>query len=183
MSRRKVTVMREANGRPQRVPQLPAPSEIRRLRDAALSGLRDPIWGTELGRLYLVGKINSVMYAAGKRWGEMAVQYSQALCSPAPDPRAICLERMGGSVVDPDSPDGRREAKRHQRAVESFMDARAALKTASLGSERLVRSLCERDEMVHGHENLIVLSVGLLALAGFWGLTGTGKSASDRHTS
>lgn len=102
MSRRKAIAKREPNGRIQRDPPLPPPSEVRRLRDAALSGMRDPTWGTELGRLYLVGKITATMFAAGKRWGELASQYSQALCSPAPDPKAICLERMGGSPIDPD---------------------------------------------------------------------------------
>ena len=79
MSRRKSLALREPNGRPQRPPELPPPSEVRRLRDAALSGMRDSTWGTELGRLYLVGKITATMFAAGKRWGELAVMYSQAL--------------------------------------------------------------------------------------------------------
>jgi hypothetical protein len=181
MSRRKLMVKRESNGRIQREPQLPPASEVRRLRDAAMSGLRDPVWGTELGRLYLVGKISAGMYAAGKRWAELAVKYSQALCSPSPDPRAICLDRMGGSITDPDSAEGRREVRRHERAVASFLDAHVALKAVSGPAERTVRSLCERGEMLVGHASLMDLSQGLVALAGFWGLTDSSKSMSDRQ--
>lgn len=182
MSRRKALARREPNGRIQRDPPLPPPSEVRRLRDAALSGMRDPTWGTELGRLYLVGKITATMYAAGKRWGEMASLYSQALQSPCPDPKAICFDRSGGTSPDPDSHEGRREARRHERAVTSFIDAHAALKTHSAGSEIVVRSMCERNEMLPGHESLLRLTGGLSVLAGFWGLTDSRKSMSDRHS-
>lgn len=188
MSRRKAMAKREPNGRIQRDPPLPPPSEIRRLRDAALSGMRDPTWGTELGRLYLVGKISAPMYAAGKRWGEMVSKYGAALLSPAPDPKAMSLDSMGGSSVDPDSHEGRKEARRHARAVESFIDARAALKATktpgitSTAMESVVRSVCERNEMLPGHWGLLALSGGLSTLAGFWGLTDSRKSMSDRQS-
>ena len=171
MSRRKHMAQREPNGRAQREPQAPAASEVRRLRDAALSGMRDPLWGTEIGRLYLASKITSTMFAAGKRWAELATQYSQALCSPAPDPKAISLERTGAQYIDPDSAEGRREARRHARAVQSFLDAHAALMTdAGPAAERAVRTTCERGEMITGHADLIALSTGLSRLAEFWGL-------------
>lgn len=182
MTRRKTMAQREPNGRPQRDPQLPPPSEVRRLRDAALAGMRDPLWGTELGRLYLVGKITSAMYAAGKRWSELSTKYSRALCSPCPDPKAVCFDRSGGESPDPDSYEGRKEARRHERAVTSFIDAHAALKSTSMAAERVVRSMCERNEILLGHESLMALSTGLSTLAGFWGLTDSRKSTSDRHS-
>lgn len=181
VGRRKSMAIREPNGRIQREAQLPPPSEVRRLRDAALSGMRDPTWGTELGRLYLAGKITAIMYAAGKKWGELSSLYSQALQSPCPDPKAICLDRSGGERSDPDSYEGRKEARRHERAVTSFIDAHAALKTASAAAERIVRSICERDQTILGHENLILLNRGLNALSSFWGLTDSRKSMSDRR--
>ncbi len=181
MTRRKTMAQREPNGRVQRVPEH-SPSEVRRLRDAALSGMRDPLWGTELGRLYLVGKITTPMYAAGKRWSELSVKYSQALCSPSPDPKAVCFDRSGGESPDPDSYEGRKEARRHERAVASYIDAHAALKTASVTAERIVRSMCERNEMLVGHASLLALLTGLSTLAGFWGLTDSRKSPSDRHS-
>lgn len=174
MSRRKSMVQREPNGRAQREPQLPAPSEVRRLRDAALAGMRDPLWGTEIGRLFLAGKITSTMFAAGKRWAELASQYSQALCSPSPDPKAISLDRTGGHSHDPDSAEGRKEARRHARAVQSFIDAYAAMKTTNLLDPdrvvRVVRATCERGEMPTGHSELLALTGGLRRLASFWGL-------------
>lgn len=176
MSRRKVLAVRESNGRIQREQQLPAPAEVRRLRDAALAGMRDPMWGTELGRLCLVGKINSAMFAAGKQWGEYAARYSQALCSPSPDPKAVNWDRGGGEAPDPDSFEGRKEARRHARAVQSFIDASVALKDVGNRAERAVRAVCERDQILFGHENLMALTVGLSALSGFWGLTDSRKS-------
>jgi len=178
VGRRKSLAQREPNGRVQRGPVVPeySPSEVRRLRDAALTGMRDPLWGTELGRLYLVGKITSAMYAAGKRWGELSAMYTSALCSPSPDPKAVCFDRAGGESPDPDSYEGRKQVRRHQRAVASFIDAHVALKTASLAAERIVRSMCERDEILIGHEALISLSSGLTTLAHFWGLTDSRKS-------
>lgn len=180
MARRKVLAQREPNGRIQREPILAA-SQVRRLRDAALSGMRDPLWGTEIGRLFLAGKITDSMFAAGKRWGEQATLYSQAMCSPSPDPKAVCFDRSGGEAPDPDSHEGRREARRHQRAVDSFTDAWVALKTYGMVSERIVRLVCERGQMLAGHQELIALSGGLSTLAGFWGLTDSRKSPSDRH--
>lgn len=170
MSRRKHLARREPNGRAQREPQATAPSEIKRLRDAALAGMRDPLWGTEIGRLYLAGKITATMFAAGKRWAELATKYSQALCSPSPDPRAISLDRAGSHHVDPDSPEGRREARRHVRAVASFIDAHAALRTHSTAADRAVRATCERNDTISGHAELLALSGGLSRLAAFWGL-------------
>ncbi len=170
MSRRKSMAQREPNGRIQRV-QLPPASEVRRLRDAALSGMRDPLWGTELGRLHLGGKITAAMLAAGRQWGESASKYHQALQSPSPDPKAINFNRgAGGEAIDPDSPEGRKEARRHARAVQSFIDAHVALTTTSAASERVVRLVCERNEMLTGHEGLIALTNGLSTLADFWGM-------------
>ena len=55
------------------------PAQVRRLRDAAMAGLRDPEWGTELGRLYLEGTITAAMYAAGKDWREKAAKFVGSL--------------------------------------------------------------------------------------------------------
>jgi hypothetical protein len=175
MSRRKSLAEREPNGRIQRVAAFPV-SEVRRLRDAAMSGMRDPMWGTELGRLHLSNKITAAQFAAGKQWAEYASKYHQALCSPSPDPKAISLESMKGEALDPESSEGRKEARRHERAVASLVDAMGALKTTLGASERILRAICERNEMVVGHYELLSLVCGLNALANFWGLTPTRKS-------
>ncbi len=175
MARRKTMAQREPNGRVQRVQQLGA-GEIRRLRDAAMSGLRDPMWGTELGRLHLTGKITTVQFAAGRQWCEYAARYQQALCCPSPDPKAVAWESLKSEGADPDSPEGRKEARRHVRSVASYQDAHVALKSSLGVSVRILQQVCERDEMLTGHMELQSLICGLDALAGFWGLTDGRKS-------
>jgi hypothetical protein len=49
-SRRKSLARREPNGRVQCQEPDISPGEVRRLRDAALRGLRDAEWASELGR-------------------------------------------------------------------------------------------------------------------------------------
>jgi hypothetical protein len=177
MSRRKNTAAREPSGKVQRQPQQPSPLEAKRLRDAALAGMRDPLWGTELGRLHLTGKIDFLQLSAGRQWAEYAARYSQALCSPPPDPKAIAIGVSGGrSDIDPDSYEGRREVRRHVRAVQSFIDAAAALKVDTASSFAIVRTVCERNATIAGHQELIRLVSGLQALVHSWGLTEAGKS-------
>jgi hypothetical protein len=143
--------------------------------------MRDPLWGTEIGRLHLAGKVTHVMLAAGKQWAEYATRYSQALCSPSPDPRAIAIGTASGrSDIDPDSYEGRREVRRHIRAVQSFVDAAAALTAQSAASVGVVRSVCERNEVLSGHYDLMRLCSGLQVLADFWGLTNVRKSSHVR---
>ena len=79
MPPRKPLARREPNGRPRRHRDSgPSPTEISRLRDAALAGMKDPIWGTQLGILHLSGKLTNSQLAAGKRWAELARDYSTA---------------------------------------------------------------------------------------------------------
>lgn len=181
MTRRKTMAQREPNGRVQRVAEFSV-SETRRLRNAAMVGLRDAVWGTELGRLHLTGRINTAQFAAGRKWAECATVYYQALNGPAPDPKAIAYEIVKGEAIDPDSREGRKEARRHERAVASMIDARAAVKSTPGASERILRHICERNEMVVGHHEVMSLACALDSLASFWGLTDSRKSLSDRHS-
>jgi hypothetical protein len=61
MSRRKHLAARGATGRilSRRDPELLGPNEVRRLVDAAATGLRDSVWCSVLGRMHLTGKITS----------------------------------------------------------------------------------------------------------------------------
>jgi hypothetical protein len=167
MSRRKSLVARQPNGQPRRQPQGPSPTEIVRLRDAALAGLRDPIWGTTLGRLYLAGKLTSSQFAAGRRWAELVKVYASACLSPRP-PRSAKLERGDGMAVDPDSAVGRREARRHVQAVESYIAASEILKHAGETPRRAVTDVVERDLYPVGQFQMAALHVGLSALATLW---------------
>ncbi len=140
------------------------PAQVRRLRDAAMRGLRDPEWGTELGRMFLEGKITGAMYAAGKDWREKAAKYANAI--GAFPVRSAALERgIQALPADPDSPEGQECAKREANAMERFFEAHAKLLSAGKMAETCVRRLCEHNEGPCGTAELIALCNGLSALA------------------
>lgn len=171
--------VREPNGRISRAlneREFP-PAQVKRLRDAAMSGLRDPEWGTEMGRLYLEGKISAEMYAAGKWWRDLASRYKSAIGAPPPNPKAIMFEMgRGSSPVDPDSAAGKEEAQKDTKAVATFLEAHAALLGAGMLSERLVRRLCEQDESPVGENERESVRRGLMWIAQHRGLTPDSKS-------
>lgn len=167
---------REPNGRHQRE-KSPAPTQVKRLRDAALAGMTQPEWGTELGRLFLNDVITDAMYAAGKRWREWAATFHKAI-GVFPVRSASPQTGRAGSPPDPDSPEGQKIARRESDAAERFFAAHAALTAAGAREERIVRALCERNEAPCGFEELMRLRKGLLALVSHWDLTSTGKSVS-----
>jgi hypothetical protein len=137
---------------------------VKRLRDAAMAGLRDPEWGTELGRLYLEGTITASMYAAGKAWREKAARYVHSLGHfPV---RTILVEADRGSLPpDPDTDEGRKQARREADAMERFFEAHHVLLSAGKLAEATVRRLCEHNEGPCGMAELIALRNGLSALA------------------
>jgi len=165
MTRRKNLVHRQPNGQPRRTAQLPPPSEVSRLRDAALAGMRDSVWGTSLGRLFLAGDITATQFSAGKRWAELSAKYSVACGGPKPA-RSAALDPDGGSPADPDSLQGRREARRARQTVESYLTASKVLKGMGAATEAAVRDVCDRDLHPVG---VIHLRGGLSALAALWG--------------
>jgi hypothetical protein len=145
MSKRKNLKVRTASGqlsRAGRVREFP-PAQVKRLRDAAMAGLRDPEWGTELGRLYLEGTITASMYAAGKDWREKAARYVSSLGHfPV---RSLLIEGRGGSMPpDPDTPEGQKRARREADAMERFFEAHHVLLSAGKLAESAVRRLCEQ---------------------------------------
>lgn len=168
---------REPNGRRQRERET-APTQVKRLRDAALLGMKDPEWGTELGRLFLNNAITPAMYAAGKRWREQVAIYHSAIGVFPVRTAGVEIGR-GGSPVDPDSPDGRKIAQREADGAERFFAAHAALMATDAMSERAVRNICEHNIMVEGFDELMKLRKGLLALVAHWDLTNGGKSPQN----
>ena len=171
-TRRKTTVPREPNGRQQREREFP-PTQVKRLRDAAMSGLRNEEWGTELGRLYLETRITAEMYAAGKRWSETAAWYHQAI-GAKPLRGAQVEVGVGSQPADPDSSEGQKQVVREAERAERFFEAHAVLLGVP-GAERTVRALCEQDEGPCGFAELLATRNGLFALADYWGLTGRNK--------
>lgn len=178
-SPRAMKMTREPNGRPQRSPKEFPPAQVRRLRDAAMTGLRDPEWGTELGRLFLTEAITSAMYAAGKRWREDADQYRGAIdVRPLKSPS---VERgIMGTEPDTDSPEGQKVAKRHRDSMEKFYAAHAALIGAGMMAESLVRRVCEDDKSAGSYIERNALRFGLSTLADHYQLTIQRKSQNVR---
>lgn len=181
MRKARVVKSREPNGRIQRERE-PAPTAVRRLMDAGLIDVRHAEWGTELGRLLLVRSITETMYAAGKRWAEMASKYQKSIgVFPV---RTTSVETgRAGSPPDPDTSEGQRIARREANQAEDFFAADATLVQAGPRIRIVVRRACEDNEMPCGVDELILLRAGLLRLASHWGLTNASKSGvmSDRH--
>ena len=177
--------IREPSGRLSRsmpgVTKACSPAEVRRLRDAALAGMQSSAWGTELGRLFLTGKIGAEAFEAGKWWGEMAAKYVDAIAAPAPDPRSMLLWKRGhGHPPDPDSALGREQAERERRTVVTMREAHATLAAAGTLVEATVRAVCERGEAPVGEAGLQALDRGLVLLAGYIGLTNRSRHGKRR---
>jgi hypothetical protein len=169
MSRRKHLAARGSTGRiiSRRDPKLLGPNEVRRLVDAAATGLRDSVWCSMLGRMHLTGKITSAQFAAGKRWTTLVADYAVA-CQAPPPPRTRSLDASGGTPADPDSAAGVREARRHERASAAYLEGRHVLRLAGAAAERVVDSVCVQDQAPAGFHELDALRAGLQALSTWW---------------
>ena len=169
-TRRKHLAIREPNGRAKRspLPRMLAPSEVRRLRDAAMAGLRAAEWGTCLGWIYLEKHITESQYAAGRLWGEIMQDYHTATQGPK-SPRTANLDPSGGTPVDPDSALGHREAHRHVLAVNMAQRGILALKLIGDPVRSVVVDVCEKDEYLVSMDQVEHLRKGLDLLARVWG--------------
>lgn len=148
-------------------PQAPAASEVHRLRSAALAGMRDAIWGSTLGWLYLSGKLTSSQFTAGLRWASLATQFASSVQAPS-GARSAKLERTGGTPVDPDTQEGRQEAARHESAALEYAGAVNMLNLAGELPKAAVRHVCEQNLMPRGAKELDGLVMGLHVLASYW---------------
>lgn len=150
------------------------PAAIRRLRDAALAGMQDARWGTELGRLYLNDRLTSEQYNAGCRWEALAIRYNAALGAKSSLPSVSDFGRTSGAPVDPDSDAGLLEAKRQRADMARYREAFVVLARQGHLVTRAVRELCE-DGAVLDSEGFAHAITGLNALAADFGLTNRKK--------
>jgi len=152
-------------------PELPPPTETRRLRDAAVAGMRAAEWASQLGRLYLAGQIGSLQYSAGRRWQALAIAYAEALgCPRGPD--SAQLDRSGGAAPDPETQAGARIVRRHARTIEHYIGANSALVHAGKQAERVTRAVTEQDLAPCGWAETQALKSGLQHLAAYWATQG-----------
>lgn len=140
----------------------PAPGDVRRLRDAALRGLRDAEWGTEPGRLYLVGRLTEARYAALKRVGQVWAAYHWALGIALPrGSYAALIGVRGGTPGD----DGDLDAFRKRAAVEARDALVARMRAASVhGCALAIRLATEEGVTLVGTEDELALTAALDAL-------------------
>jgi hypothetical protein len=144
-----------------------APTQIRRLFEAAADGLRDPIWASQLGRLFMAGKLTSADLAAAKRWVELVAAYSRACQSPR-QPSTVLMDAAGGTPADPSSEVGIKEARRHEKDSANFVEGKDTLRRAGLNVEGVVESVCLKDCAPAGFDELHDLKRGLQALSDCW---------------
>lgn len=156
-----------------------SPSQVRRLRDAALNKMCDPEWGTELGRLYLTGRLTVGQYAAGKWFSRLSEACRAAIDAPAGPRKSAFVEGNGGHAPDPDSERGQEQVAKDRLSVASFMEAHGALLGAGMLAERAVRLVCEDNKTVVGHAQTLHLRSGLEWLAEFRRLTHQAKHVNS----
>lgn len=149
-------------------------NEIVRMRAAALAGMRDPIWGTQLGRLFLTSKITAQQFRAGRQWCEVVDRWRKVHCGPSFNPKSgmASLHRVSGCGVKlGDVLDDTRD-----RAVTALVDEvltgfdRGAADPALLA----MRECCEMDFVPVGYGGMLLLTDGLSRLAEIWGEEKTG---------
>jgi hypothetical protein len=165
----KPRMRREPNGRASRARRLEleplsSPAEVRRLRDQALRGTQLAAWGTTLGWLYLDGKLTEAQFAAGNRWAQLTRDYEMAQQAPRP-PGTVQLERSHGVQLDPDSEDGRKEARRHRQALLEYVGGVTMLDLASSSSRRVLSNVVIENLLPVGKAELTELGTALSVLA------------------
>lgn len=175
-----IFLMREPNGRLSRSHSEPSlencsPTQVKRLRDAALAEMQDPEWGTELGRLFLSGRITASQFSAGKWFAMLSDSCRAAIDAPSMPHKAGFVKGSGGHAPDPDSDAGRVQVARDREAVEKFMQAHAALIGAGMLAERAVRMVCEDGKTIENHSQLLGLQNGLEWLCEYRRLTAAQK--------
>jgi hypothetical protein len=147
-------------------------NEIRRVREAALAGMRDPLWGTQLGRLFLEGKISGEQFRAGRNWAELMEKWRAIHCGPRfnPKPGLSNLFRVGGGgasvgdiIADP-----------HEATITALVDE--VIESFSRGAADplliAVRECVELDLAPVGVGGWMLLDEGLAHLADWWKVEG-----------
>src|SRR5690348_6872410 len=103
MSKKKKSGLRTASGQLSRAKKAiyheTDPARLVRMRDEALSRVSNPLWGTQIGQMYLRGEINAVQLSAGQKWFALLSAYQQAIGAKSIAPQSFEIGR-GGSEPD-----------------------------------------------------------------------------------
>lgn len=164
--------IREPNGRLSRAAKKllgsDSVNEIYRVRAAALAGAGDKRWGTQLGRLFLEGKISGEQYGAGRSWDQLMERWRKIHCGPRFNPKAglANLQRVSGSGPSL----GADEADQREEIVTQMVDD-AICSFGRGASDPLlwaVRECVELDQAPVGLGGWMLLYDGLAHLAEWW---------------
>jgi hypothetical protein len=167
MGKRKNLATRKPGGALRDQPQLPSPSETKRLFDLVLAGVRPPEFGTQLGRLMASGRITPAQFNAGNAWCVLVQAYAIA-CRGPKQPGSIEMDAAGGTASDVDSDIGIKEAGRDRRVVETYLAATQLLKLAPARSLKTLEAVVVRDEYYGTHDDLVALKAALDILSAFY---------------
>ena len=169
MGKRKSNAQRRPEGRidPRSQPQLPSPSETKRLFDLVLAGVRPPEFGTQLGRLMASGRITPAQFNVGNAWATLVRSYAIA-CRGPKQPGSIEMDAAGGTASDVDSEIGVKEAGRDRRIVETYLAATQLLKLAPVRSQKTLEAVVVRDEHYGTQSDLAALRAALDILSAFY---------------
>ena len=153
-------------------------NEIYRVRAAALAGAGDPRWGTQLGRLFLEGKISGEQYGAGRSWDAVMERWRRVILAPPFNPRCGL-----GSLYQPDPTEPKKPGRKYEVTVDmDEQDAAVILmvnevievfaRGAADPQLVAVRECVEQDLAPVGYGGMLLLVEGLDRLAEHWNVEG-----------
>jgi hypothetical protein len=146
-----------------------SPTEIRRYWVRAAGSARLEAFGTPVGQLLLLAKINETEYSAARAWAKLAARYRLAIESPSRS-KSAGLERIGSRSIGAAAAPGDAVDR---AVIDKFLTARNVLLARGWPVERAVSQCCEElGRAPVGHEELMRLHAGLSALAQLWRLKG-----------
>ena len=160
---------REPNGRLSRATKVEidarSPAEVKRLRDAAILGMRDPLWGTELGRLFLRNRITPQQFEAGKRWRSLVECWRRLQGGPSPHEKGglapLHTETRGRGMDNANDPATIKRTRELDHELGAALDVLQAggARQAHLCSST-VRDCCELDRPIIGLAEIAWLQDG-----------------------
>lgn len=184
--KRKCRVQREANGQVQRLTVAERTEDVMRVAreaphrhlvlrterngDLVLADPDNRKLETELGRLYLLRKIDHTQYRAGQRWHGIVNRMRRAIDAPSPHARGIMGVVLGGATGP--SRDMDRDAT--DEALAQCADAASALRHGAGRSHRAVKRMLDLVILAdHACFDLPALRLGLNILVGHFELERT----------
>lgn len=151
------------------------PKEWPRLRDAALAGMANPMWGSELGRLMVRRSLTAAQFEAARRYSETCRLAGNMTGLPSPSPKTPSWARSPGKQRDAFSEEENVRGEVAKALYQNIINIRAMLDPMTM---RLINSVCCNDEACAAWD-LHRLQQGLEKIAVFFGLTTKTKNGRN----